>query len=107
MLKTNNADQGNNLFSSASVEDILTKLQNNNNIGSAQILQTAMNLLMLAERNLHLENTTENKANGFFERQLGTSLGTINLKVPRDRNGDFRPAILQHHINEMLKRGSK
>lgn len=94
MLKTNNADQGNNLFSGVSVEDILTKLQNNNNIGAAQILQTAMNLLMLAERNLHLENTTENKANGFFERELGTSLGTINLKVPRDRNGDFRPAIL-------------
>lgn len=94
MLTTNTASKDNDLLADASIKDILTKLQTNDNIGAAQILQTAMNLLMLAERNLRLESTSGNKANGFFERELGTTLGTINLKVPRDRNGDFRPAIL-------------
>jgi putative transposase len=76
------------------VQNILSQIQNGNNIAPAQILQTAMNLFMLAERNLHLNHSPHNKANGFFDRDLGSSLGTLNLKVPRDRLANFRPAIL-------------
>lgn len=82
------------MTNNTAVQDMITKIQNGDNIGPAQILQTAMNLLMLAERNLHLEHSPNDKANGFFERELGTPIGTVNLKVPRDRNGDFRPAVL-------------
>jgi putative transposase len=88
---TNNTDF---LSSNAIVEDILTKIQNGDNIAPNQIIQTAMNLLMLAERDLHLKNSSSDKANGFFERELGSSFGSIKLKVPRDRNGDFRPNVL-------------
>jgi putative transposase len=76
------------------IKSMLAKFEAENNLGASQILQTAMNLLMLAERNIYLQNTSENKANGFFERELGTTLGSIKLNVPRDRNGDFRPQIL-------------
>ena len=94
MLTTNNTNRAKNSFADEVVQDMVTKIQNGDNIAPAQILQTAMNLLMVAERNLHLQNSVQDKANGFFDRELGTALGTINLKVPRDRNGDFRPAIL-------------
>jgi len=52
------------------------------------------NLLMQAERCLHLENESTDKANGFYPRTLGTASGTLQLQVPRDRDGDFRPQVL-------------
>lgn len=84
----------NNTETNDAVQNMLMQIQQGNNIAPGQILQTAMNLLMAAERSLHLQNNPLDKANGFFERELGTSLGSINLKVPRDRNCDFRPSIL-------------
>jgi putative transposase len=78
----------------ATVKNILADIKNESNLTPSQILQTAMNLLMIAERNLHLKTASANKANGFFDRELGTTLGNIKLKVPRDRNGHFRPSIL-------------
>lgn len=51
-------------------------------------------LVMQAERNLHLQNDPDDKANGFYSRSLGTASGPMLLQVPRDRDGDFRPQIL-------------
>jgi transposase-like protein len=61
---------------------------------TAQILQSVLNQLMKAERALHLEGEPDDKGNGFYERQLGTPSGNIQLQVPRDRNGNFRPQVL-------------
>ena len=52
------------------------------------------NLLMQAERSLHLENESADKANGFYPRSLGTASGRLQLQVPRDRDGNFRPQAL-------------
>ncbi|HDN59121.1 MAG TPA: hypothetical protein ENF20_04115 [Candidatus Marinimicrobia bacterium] len=41
-----------------------------------------------------LQNSENNKANRFFTRTLSTGDLTLNLNVPRDRKGLFRPAIL-------------
>jgi transposase-like protein len=75
-------------------KNILDEIQSGNKVSPTQILQTSMNLLMQAERQLHLEQNPEDKGNGFFERKLGTPMGELSLSVPRDRDGDFRPAIL-------------
>lgn len=83
-----------NNYTDVNLEEMVTKIVKEGNITSAQILQTAMNLLMAAERNVYLENNTNNKANGYFSRDLGTADGNVELKVPRDRNGEFRSAIL-------------
>lgn len=53
-----------------------------------------LNFLMQAERDIFLNKSINNKSNGFYERQLATFLGNLNINVPRDRKGDFRPAIL-------------
>ena len=60
-------------------------------------IKTLMNILMKAERELHLQNYPNDKGNGFRTRKLNTSLGQIQLNVPGDRDGDFRPAILPPH----------
>lgn len=37
---------------------------------------------------------TGNNRNGFYERDLDTSYGTLRLKIPRDRNGDFEQQLV-------------
>jgi putative transposase len=91
--KTSNINSDYSIYNVA-VENMLNEIQKGNNPTAAEILQTTMNLLMLAERNLHLDGKTADKGNGYFNRELGTPMGKIDLRVPRDRNGDFRPAIL-------------
>lgn len=51
--------------------------------------------LMLDERRQHLDTRPHDKGNGFYDRDLTTSLAHVEgLKVPRTRSGEFSPAIL-------------
>jgi len=62
-----------------------------------EVVSRFSNLFMDLERGIFLRNSdpaSDNKANGYYERNLACSLGNLNLKVPRDRLGDFRPFIL-------------
>ena len=38
-----------------------------------------------------------NKRNGSFNKKIRTSFGETNIQVPRDRNGEFEPQIIQKH----------
>ena len=69
-------------------------LQNNKNFSTSKILEHVFNLLMKAERHIHLEQNSNDKANGYYHRKLGTPVGALGLEVPRDRDGDFRPQVL-------------
>ena len=48
----------------------------------------------IAERNLHLEDTPTDKSNGFYGRSLQVGSIPVDIRVPRTRSGDFRPASL-------------
>lgn len=37
---------------------------------------------------------TENSRNGHSKKTLRTSMGKVEINIPRDRNGDFEPKIL-------------
>jgi len=51
--------------------------------------------LILEEREMYLEENAHTKGNGYYERNLITPQGEIKgLKVPRTRDGNFRPALL-------------
>ncbi|MDI1473073.1 transposase, partial [Thermodesulfovibrio sp. 1176] len=41
-----------------------------------------------------LRESIDNKANGYYERQLACFLGNLGISVPRDRKSEFRQAIL-------------
>src|SRR5499426_3957151 len=47
-----------------------------------------------AERSVYLQDTTTDKANGFYDRSLQVGSIPVDVRVPRSRNGDFRPASL-------------
>lgn len=53
-----------------------------------------LNELMKKEREISLRESIDNKANGYYDRQLSCFLGNLGLTIPRDRKGEFRPAIL-------------
>ena len=49
---------------------------------------------MKAERKIHLKENDNDKGNGYYDRKLGTPVGALDLPLPRDRDGDFRPQVL-------------
>jgi transposase-like protein len=63
-------------------------------IGIRKLLESVVELVMNQERNFFLENDDNNKANGYYERSLNTGSFKLNINVPRDRKGKFRPQIL-------------
>lgn len=40
---------------------------------------------------------TDNSRNGSYKKTVSSSQGEIDLKVPRDRNGDYEPQIVKKH----------
>ena len=58
-----------------------------------QLLEKALNRVMIAEREEFLKKN-EDVGNGFYERGLTTSMGKLNLQVPRTREGKFRSVFL-------------
>src|SRR3954471_21377400 len=42
-------------------------------------------------------NERRDYRNGYYERELTMSIGKINLKVPRTRNGEFSPSVFEKY----------
>jgi len=61
-----------------------TMLENNKDFTTSKILEQVINMLMKAERDIHLKENNDDKGNGYYERKLGTPVGLLGLDVPRD-----------------------
>jgi len=60
------------------------------------LVKEKMENVMELERQAFLEEQgdDDNKGNGFYQRDLETQFGKVNgLEVPRDREGNFSPAL--------------
>ncbi len=55
-----------------------------------------LNRAFVAERSIYLagNGNVSNKANGYSNRNINFGTSSIPISVPRDRNGDFYPAML-------------
>lgn len=72
--------------------------------GMAALLQPVLNQLLQAEMSEHLraepgERTDRRRGwrNGSYRRRLTTRVGTIELEVPRDREGTFQTALFERY----------
>ncbi|OCX05229.1 IS256 family transposase [Streptococcus dysgalactiae subsp. equisimilis] len=79
-------------------------------------LETAMNDLLQVELSAFLGYgpydkagyNTGNSRNGAYTRRFETKYGVVNLLNPRDRNGEFSPALIpsygrrDNHLEEMV-----
>lgn len=45
--------------------------------------------------------TTSNSRNGYSEKTLKSSQGEIDIKVPRDRNGEFEPQLIKKYQTDI------
>lgn len=72
--------------------------------GIAVLLDPILNQILQAEMTEHLgaepgEQTDDRRGyrNGYYQRKLTTRVGTIELEVPRDREGTFQTALFQRY----------
>ena len=72
--------------------------------GMAVLLEPILNHILQAEMTEHLkaepgEQTDDRRGyrNGTYQRKLTTRVGTIELEVPRDREGTFQTALFQRY----------
>jgi transposase-like protein len=59
-----------------------------------ELLGMLLSSVGLAERKAYLERVVHDKPNGFYDRSLEVGAIPLDLRVPRTRAGDFRPATL-------------
>lgn len=59
-----------------------------------EVLGTLLSGLSVAERGLYLDHRPQDRPNGFYDRSLQVGSVPVDIRVPRTRNGDFRPANL-------------
>jgi transposase-like protein len=54
-----------------------------------------------AEIESYLSQELRNRKNGKTSKQMKSSVGEFELKVPRDRNGTFEPKIVKKYLTHM------
>jgi len=71
---------------------------------SKSILTTVFNQLMKEQRTEYLQaddyersNHRKSQRNGYYIRDFTTRIGTLELKVPRTRDGEFTPSIFERY----------
>lgn len=68
-----------------------------------EMLKSTIERLLKAEQEVHLGyppndesgNNSGNSRNGYSSKKIKSNLGSFDVKIPRDRNGDFEPKILK------------
>ncbi|MFW6132139.1 MAG: IS256 family transposase [Candidatus Aminicenantaceae bacterium] len=58
-----------------------------------ELLEELVNKLMITERDL-FQKSNHDFGNGYYPRSMQTSLGKLSLDIPRTRNFNFRPFML-------------
>lgn len=85
-------------------DEIVQQLISGDDEGLAQLKEEVFNQLLEQQRTEQLQadphERTEDRTgrrNGYYDRDLTTRVGTIELKVPRIRNGEFSTEIFQRY----------
>ena len=85
-----------------SLENLISKTDKNNLVGEngitsnglVNLIENIIHEIMNKEKSRFLDDTQNDKANGSYTRNLNTSVGKLNLQVPRVRSGEFRSSLL-------------
>ena len=75
-------------------QEDLTGLNGISKNGLISLVENILQEIMSKEKQEYLLETSFDKSNGSYHRTLNTSLGKLNLNVPRVRSGKFRSSLL-------------
>ncbi|MCH2451505.1 MAG: transposase, partial [Gracilimonas sp.] len=81
------------IVSKVLLNDLITNHIKRDN-GLNEVLEFTLNAMMAHERELHLESTVDNKGNGYRPGRVYGHGKLLELRIPRDRNGEFYPKVL-------------
>lgn len=81
------------IVSKVLLKDLITNHLKQEN-GLNEVLQITLNAMMKNERSLHLQQASGNKANGYRPGRVYGHGKLLELRIPRDRNGEFYPRVL-------------
>ncbi len=70
---------------------------------SDQILEAEMTQHLGYEKHSSEGDNSGNSRNGASSKTVKTDFGEIQIKVPRDRNGEFDPALIKKHQRDLGK----
>ena len=84
------------------IDQLLGNLSKNDLVGAngislnglASLVENIIHEIMNKEKNEYLDGAQNDKSNGSYERKLNTSVGKLNLNVPKVRSGEFRSSLL-------------
>lgn len=65
------------------------------------MLQGEMNSHLGYNSNSKEKKETDNRRNGYIDKTVKTSLGEMNIAVPRDRDGSFEPVIIPKRTKDI------
>ncbi len=65
------------------------------------MLQGEMNNHLGYDSNSKEKKETENRRNGYIDKKVKTSMGEMNIEVPRDRDGSFEPVIIPKRTKDI------
>lgn len=65
------------------------------------MLQGEMNTHLGYSNNSKEQKQTDNRRNGYIDKNVKTSFGEMNIAVPRDRNGTFEPVIIPKRTKDI------
>lgn len=65
------------------------------------MLQGEMNNHLGYDSNSKEKKETENRRNGYIEKNVKTSMGEMTIEVPRDRDGSFEPVIIPKRTKDI------
>lgn len=60
-----------------------------------EMLEAELTNHLWYEKYEYTDTTKDNARNGYSEKKVHSSVGDLELKVPRDRNGEFDPIIVE------------
>jgi len=81
----------NNLTTAEDVQDVLRDLFAE---ALQEMLEAEMDTNLGYEKNDSKNKTTPNRRNGHSRKSVRSEYGDIDLKIPRDREGDFEPLVV-------------
>ena len=69
-----------------------------------EAIKKALEEMIRVEREEYLRQHPQTKANGYYERELKTAIGTIEgLKVARSRDSGFHSALLPYRASSSIE----
>jgi transposase-like protein len=80
-----------------SVEDIQNKLRDLFKETLQQVFEAEMDEHLGYQKHDNVGDKTGNSRNGYSKKTIKSSYGPTEVKIPRDRNGQFEPEIIKKH----------